>query len=474
MIIIYLLILLGFMVLFFLSGGEKLPSVEPGNVLRIPFWKLAVFLERKKEQGRNGKQRGRITDRKEEARLFETDRIRVVVTIVFCGNLACLGIWMWGRTHSLLSPENTIDREPYGGQGVKVTLSAQVEGEEEGQLLDYMVEPRKYTREEAQSLYESMVEQLPQIIANGNEDLDCVRTSLQLVTSLEQYPFSITWESSDYSIVTMDGTVENENLTEAELITLTARIIYGEWEWQYPYYVKVMPPVYTEQEKLWQRIEEAVRQKEEETQSQGKMEFPDMVEGNRIFWQEEKEDSSKLFMLLVIVAAALGYWGKSRDYERKKEERKKQLLLEYPEVVNKLTLYLEAGMTIRNAFLKMGEDYKKQKNEKVHYVYEEILATGYELQSGVPETEAYDHFGKRCQVQVYIRLSTLLSQNLRKGSNELMKMLHQEVDEAFEQRKNLAKKLGEEAGTKLLVPMMIMLCVVMVIIMVPAYFSFLG
>lgn len=77
-------------------------------------------------------------------------------------------------------------------------------------------------------------------------------------------------------------------------------------------------------------------------------------------------------------------------------------------------------------------------------------------------------------MQAYIKLSTLLSQNLRKGSNELMKMLHQEVAEAFEQRKNLAKKLGEEAGTKLLVPMMIMLCVVMVIIMVPAYFSFLG
>ena len=235
-----------------------------------------------------------------------------------------------------------------------------------------------------------------------------------------------------------------------------------------------MPPVYTKQEKLWHKIEETVKQKEEEPKSKNKMEFPAMVEGNHILWQEEKEDVSKLFMLLLLVAAALAYWGKSRDYERKREERKKQLLLEYPEVVNKLTLYLEAGMTIRNAFLKLGEDYKKQKNEKVHYVYEEILTTGYELQSGISEIEAYDHFGKRCQVQAYIKLSTLLSQNLRKGSNELMKMLHQEVAEAFEQRKNLAKKLGEEAGTKLLVPMMIMLCVVMVIIMVPAYFSFLG
>ena len=98
--------------------------------------------------------------------------------------------------------------------------------------------------------------------------------------------------------------------------------------------------------------------------------------------------------------------------------------------------------------------------------------TCYELQSGRSEKEAYDHLGKRCQVQVYMKLSTLLSQNLRKGSNDLLRVLRQEADTAFEERKGLAKKLGEEAGTKLLLPMMMMLCIVMVIIMIPAYFSF--
>ena len=43
---------------------------------------------------------------------------------------------------------------------------------------------------------------------------------------------------------------------------------------------------------------------------------------------------------------------------------------------------------------------------------------------------------------------------------------------AFEKQKNMARKLGEEAGTKLLLPMMLMLGIVMVLIIVPAYFSF--
>ena len=106
------------------------------------------------------------------------------------------------------------------------------------------------------------------------------------------------------------------------------------------------------------------------------------------------------------------------------------------------------------------------------YVYEEILITCNELQGGRSETEAYDHFGRRCQVQAYMKLSALLSQNIRKGSNDLLRLLGQEADTAFAERKNLARKLGEEAGTKLLIPMMMMLCVVMVIIMIPAYFSF--
>ena len=49
-----------------------------------------------------------------------------------------------------------------------------------------------------------------------------------------------------------------------------------------------------------------------------------------------------------------------------------------------------------------------------------------------------------------------------------------ELQDAFEERKNMAKKYGEEAGTKLLLPMIIMLIVVMAIIMVPALMSFSG
>lgn len=219
-------------------------------------------------------------------------------------------------------------------------------------------------------------------------------------------------------------------------------------------------------------MDELIAQQQESTKNEDRMVLPVQIDEHPVVWREVIEDGSGYFLILVLIAAGVLYWGHRRELDQKLEQRRKELLLDYPEIVNKLALYMGAGMTIRNAFLKMGEDYKKQERRKKRYVYEEILIACYELQGGRSETEAYDHFGRRCQVQAYLKLSALLAQNLRKGSNDLLQMLRQEADSAFAQRKSLARKMGEEAGTKLLLPMMMMLCIVMVIIIIPAYFSF--
>ena len=54
----------------------------------------------------------------------------------------------------------------------------------------------------------------------------------------------------------------------------------------------------------------------------------------------------------------------------------------------------------------------------------------------------------------------------------LCELLEQEAADAMEERKTLARKLGEEAGTKMLMPLILMLGIVIAIIMVPAMLSF--
>lgn len=106
--------------------------------------------------------------------------------------------------------------------------------------------------------------------------------------------------------------------------------------------------------------------------------------------------------------------------------------------------------------------------------YEEIRIVCYEMESGVSESEAYRRFGERCGQAKYKTFATLLIQNLQKGSRQMADMLERESTEAWEERKRKARVLGEAAATKLLVPMIMMLIVVMAIVMIPAFMSFYG
>ena len=149
--------------------------------------------------------------------------------------------------------------------------------------------------------------------------------------------------------------------------------------------------------------------------------------------------------------------------------------MDYPDIVSRLNLFFCAGMTIRGAFEKIAMDYEKQREtgrKSKSFALEEMLITVREMKGGVSESEAYQNFGVRTGVRRYGKLGTLLSQNLQKGNAGLTAALEAEARDAFEDRKADAKRAGEEAGTKLLLPMGIMLLVVMIIVIIPAFLSF--
>ena len=113
----------------------------------------------------------------------------------------------------------------------------------------------------------------------------------------------------------------------------------------------------------------------------------------------------------------------------------------------------------------------KREKKNRRYAYDEWCLTWTEMSNGVTEMEALERFGTRTKLMPYLRFSTLLSQNLRKGSKGLTDMLEYEAADAFEKRKQNTKKLAEQAGTKLLGPMILMLILVVLIIMAPAMMS---
>ena len=145
--------------------------------------------------------------------------------------------------------------------------------------------------------------------------------------------------------------------------------------------------------------------------------------------------------------------------------------IDYPSVVSKLNLLIGAGMAPRMAWKKMITDYEKRKKQ-IRYAYEEMIITKNSIESGYPENRAYGEFGRRCGIHCYLKLGNLLEQNLKQGTSGLKQKMEEEMIHALEERKNMALRLGEEAGTKLLIPMFLMLGIVIVVLIVPAFMSF--
>ena len=205
------------------------------------------------------------------------------------------------------------------------------------------------------------------------------------------------------------------------------------------------------------------------------MKLPEEYQGQSLKYSLPEESVFVPVMGLGVAGAVLCFFGDQARQQNRTEERKRQLALDYPEVLSRLTIFLGAGMSIRTAWDKIALEYKmmvEQGRRRKRYVYEEMYETSCQMKGGVPEGKAFEEFGRRCGLQSYMKLGGLLEQNRKNGSKNLRNLLRTEMTDAFEQRKHQARRLGEEAGTKLLLPLFILLSVVMVMIAVPALMEF--
>lgn len=230
----------------------------------------------------------------------------------------------------------------------------------------------------------------------------------------------------------------------------------------------------TPEENRKKELREAIEKYNEEKEDPDYYYLPEEWNGQKLEWQKSGDNTGTMIAALSLFAAFVLMLKKAREEQEELVRRSEQLLMDYPPLILKFTLLVQAGMTARRAFQKMASDYERTKPAKGRYAYEAIVTACHEMDSGISELEAYRRFGERCGQMKYKTFSTILIQNLQKGSRRMADMLEQEALEAWDERKRKARVLGEAAATKLLFPMILMLVVVMAIIMIPAFLSFYG
>ena len=193
----------------------------------------------------------------------------------------------------------------------------------------------------------------------------------------------------------------------------------------------------------------------------------ELESGERLIWKRNRDSNLAIYFTMAVIMLYLLY--KNRFYTIEKEEKKakESIIRELPEFINKIVLLMNAGIVLHTAFLKIIDDYDFS-GKKDSYFYSQMNQIG----RAVRETNGslcreFQEFAKRSGVKELIRISNIISDNLNKGA-DLSEKLRQENSLLWFARKQQSEEKGRLAETKLTMPLMILLLVLIMVTIAPA------
>lgn len=169
---------------------------------------------------------------------------------------------------------------------------------------------------------------------------------------------------------------------------------------------------------------------------------------------------SLILLAVGILLAALAAYYVEEQIDNRLSDRKDELLSEFPQVLSKLTLLINSGMVVREAWGMVAQS-------GTGVIYWEMQETMTEFQNGVTEVEAYANFANRCGIKEIRKFAATMVQNLQKGNAELAFFLKDMTSEMWEEKKNLTKRKGEAANSKLMIPTGLIFIGILAMIMIP-------
>ena len=305
---------------------------------------------------------------------------------------------------------------------------------------------------------------------NGNQSINNITGDVKLIYSLDNN-VTVDWNLNNTLYIDYGGKILWDNMGNVDKVSVDIEVTLSLDTYSKTYNIPLT--INKAGRKKSEIIDESIEKYiDEYTKSDKEVELMNSINDEEVEFVEKKKKSSIIYIFIGVIMALVLYMIKGKELQDYEDKRRKQLEIDYVTMVNKITILQSAGMTILAAWDKVISDYEKNKSTLgMRYAYEEMKYARQKMKNGYSECQAYLDYGKRCGIHSYIKFGNLLEQNIRKGTKGLSEILESEVNDAYEERKALARKKGEEAGTKLLLPMGIMLVISMAIIIIPAFLS---
>lgn len=361
-------------------------------------------------------------------------------------------------------------REDYGGSEQLLTLQYQ-NREQEQKELTITLDPIQYRPEELEQSFQDGFAYLEAEMLGENKALGQIQKSMNLLKSIPDSGLTVTWYSDNYELIDEQGNVNNVWLEKEETVYLILELSYEDTVQTREYEIVIQPKQMTEAEQEERNLQLAIEEILQETRYDKEVLLPTELQGMRISEKQTGPDTAWVIILLGMVVSGMLWFRQKEELQNQIKKQNEDFQKSYPYLVNQLVLYIGAGTTLQGAFERIIVQYETGKKKK-DFLYKELSIMWNEMRSGISQEQAYINLGKRIGLPSYLKLTTLFVQQIRKGTSGIILQLEQEEHDAFEYRKEQAKRLGEEAGTKLLLPMILLMLISMVIVVCPAMMNF--
>lgn len=366
-----------------------------------------------------------------------------------------------------------IGREGDPGVQTVKQLQIEIEGVLRDQTYDVEVSGRNYTREEEARYVAACKKELPEAVLGTKQKAKHVTQDLSLPEHIAGNPTQIRWSQDDYSVIDSNGRIDRSAVAkEGSRIVLTAVLTCGSTEDEWQMSVTVFPRKEGTTDGYLDEIARLLKEADAKDPTAKSMRLPDTVGDKKLVWKKENGRGGYFLIILGLAAAAFLYAQENEKENRKKQWRAKLMEEDYPQILNLFSMLLRAGLTPGHIWRLIVMDYEEEKNTRgIRPAFEAMAGELRKMQAGLSQEEAYLDFGSACEDARYEKFGNMLARHLRRGSSGLADELADEARTAYQEQKRTVQERGEQAQTKLLLPMMLLLMIVLLMVMVPAFLS---
>lgn len=390
------------------------------------------------------------------------------IILLFLNNLIpdsnCSLIEKKGRLESIERPKIGQKSERF-----KVNVELNLHNQKILKEVELNVNPRKMTNSQKKKYLEGYAKTLHERILGENKTLQEVVKPLNLFEQDNKNNITIEWTTSDPEVISKNGQLNYVQSKKGKSVILLAEIALGDYSIIKNIPITVKNPQSERDYKILlegklSSLTEALENKE----NGNYLMLPESLGGGiSIQWTTARDHHSGLIIFLFLVIMYAIFHSRYQKIDKERRLAKESILRDFPDLVHKLVLLLNAGLVPTTALSKITDDYSSSVIER-RILYEEL----FEIQKRVKETNhsiivQLRDFSKRTGIRELMRFSTILAENINKGT-ALAEKLEAEVELLWLSRKKNAEEKGRLAETKLTMPLVILLLVLIIITISPA------